>query len=69
MAQYRDTLSGQRGQASRLGSKKSGLDVTCNGWRKGIRVVARYVNGEDQFTVFVTGGSNGHTPEREIGTY
>lgn len=69
MAQYRGTMIGQRGETSRLGSKASGLEVRCNGWNKGIRVIGRYINGEDKFTVFLTGGSNGRTTEQEIGTY
>jgi hypothetical protein len=61
MAQFRGTLDGQRGQASRLGSKASGLTATCNGWGDGIEVRA-WVNkeGQDVFEVWSTGGSN-HT--------
>lgn len=32
MAQFRGTIEGQRGQASRLGSKASGLTVEAQSW-------------------------------------
>jgi hypothetical protein len=59
MAQFRGTIRGQRGEASRLGSKSSGLCVTCNGWNGGITVYVDYDKntGKDRFQVFRTGGS------------
>ena len=61
MAQYRATIQGQRGQASRLGGKKSGMSATINGWHSGVEVVARYdkEKNEDVFEVFRTTGSDG----------
>jgi hypothetical protein len=38
MAQFRGVIAGQRGEASRLGSKSSGLTVHCNGWNGGVTV-------------------------------
>lgn len=60
MAQFRATIQGQRGQASRLGSKKSGLVADINGWHNGVRVLAEYdeKNGTDVFVVYKTGGSS-----------
>lgn len=58
MAQYRGTVSGQRGTASRLGSKSSGLTVTANGWDIGARVVVNHEDGRDSVSVFLTHGSN-----------
>ena len=61
MAQFRATIQGNRGEASRLGTKNSGLDVTVNGWNVGVSVTARYNSetGNDEIRVFVTKGSNG----------
>lgn len=61
MARFRATISGQRGMASRLGSKKSGMVVTVNGWHKGITVVAS-VNSKDEdvFDIIHTKGSCGY---------
>lgn len=59
MAQFRATIQGQRGVASRLGSKTSGLEVTANGWKLGIRVSVRHnkETGQDIFAVYKTQGS------------
>lgn len=57
MAQFRATIQGTRGEASRLGSKQSGLTVTANGWNAGVRVVAGHRNGVDTFDIYATGGS------------
>lgn len=63
MAQFRGTIQGQRGMASRLGSKNSGLEVSCDGWNSGVTVSA-YIgkDGKDHFTISLTGGSGGFTP-------
>ncbi len=69
MARFRGTIAGQRGAASRLGSKSSGLTVTCNGWDNGVLVEAHADEprelkaGEqekDSFYVSFNGGSNGN---------
>lgn len=59
MAHFRATIKGARGLASRLGSPKSGLIVTANGWETGVRIEAEVQDGKDVFHVFKTGGSNG----------
>ena len=58
MAHFRATIQGQRGQASRLGSPKSGIHARVNGWDLGVEVEARIVDGRDVFYVFKTSGSN-----------
>lgn len=63
MAQFRATIQGQRGEASRLGTKNSGLRVTANGWDCGIAVQVSHEHGKDVFRVWRTSGSNGgHSP-------
>jgi hypothetical protein len=57
MAQFRAQIQGQRGGASRLGSKASGLTVHANGWNAGVTVRATHVDGKDMFRVYVTSGS------------
>ena len=61
MAQFRGTIQGGRGTASRLGTKKSGLEIECNGWNSGVSVhaVHNLDTGKDEFEIFATGGS-GH---------
>lgn len=69
MAHFRGTIKGQRGEASRLGSERSGIVATINGWDVGIRVESRQVNGEDAFAVILTAGSNGSTSSHPTGTF
>jgi hypothetical protein len=59
MAQFRAVISGQRGSASRLGSKASGLQVAADGWNGGVHVSVSHYNGKDYFLVIKTDGSNG----------
>lgn len=70
MAQFRGTIEGQRGPASRLGSKKSGLSVTANGWSIGatVRLVHNDERGEDEIDVCLTSGSHAHHAPRCIFT-
>ncbi len=61
MAQFRGTLEGARGSASRLGHKGSGLVTTARGWDVGVRVEATHEDGRDVFRVWRDGGSNNGT--------
>lgn len=47
MAQFRGTIQGFRGEASRLGSKDSGLHVTAASWEGAVRVDLFVANGVD----------------------
>ena len=60
MAQFIGTLIGQRNtRVTRLGSKKSGIVAKAEGWNSGIKVYAQTdINGNDEFHVYETGGSN-----------
>jgi hypothetical protein len=58
MAHYRAVIHGSRGEASRLGTKKSGIKAIVNAWDIGVTVEARYENGANIFRVYKTGGSN-----------
>lgn len=70
MAQFRGTLQGNRGQASRLGTKKSGLSVSANGWGIGINIVLYHdmTTDKDEAIVSLTRGSGGGTI-RELGRF
>lgn len=61
MAHFRGTIQGVRGEASRLGTKKTGLTVTADGWDFGVEVRLWHdaKEGKDRATVYVTRGSNG----------
>ena len=66
MAQFRGTVEGNRSQASRLGTKNSGLVTSANGWNIGINVCLSHIDGEDHVRVFLTGGSNGRYSDKLI---
>lgn len=66
MAQFRGTIKGQRGEASRLGSKASGLVVRANGWDTGVVVCLDHVDGRDRVQVYRSGGSNGGRGTEEL---
>jgi hypothetical protein len=59
MAQFLGSVQGQRGEATRLGSKSSGLTARVNGWHVGVRVEASHEDGKDVFRIYRTGGSSG----------
>lgn len=62
MAHFRATIQGSRGSASRLGTKKTGLEVRANSWDSGARVVVTHENqgglDVDVFRVYRTLGSS-----------
>jgi hypothetical protein len=66
MAHFRGTVEGSRGEASRLGSKDSGLRTTANGWECGVEVDAAHDVIGDVFYVYLTGGSNARNTRRLI---
>ena len=70
MAHFRATIQGTRGEASRLGHKKSGIRASVSGWDSGVYVVGRLspMHGEDVFSIWATSGSNGGKSDVFIGT-
>jgi hypothetical protein len=70
MAQFRALIQGQRGEASRLGSKKSGISTHTNGWGCGVTVYGYVDNdGEDKFRVTLTSGSGYRGVTKHLGTF
>lgn len=53
MAQFLGTVQGQRGEASRLGSKATGLTTCAASWQGAIKVDLYHnaETGKDEFTV------------------
>lgn len=71
MAQYRGTISGRRGEASRLGDKRSGLTTECNGWSIGAQCSIEY-NAEkdrDEIRITLTSGSHHNNQGKYLGTF
>lgn len=64
MARFRAVIKGNRGAASRLGTKSSGIRADVNGWNVGVCVIASVDSrGNDVIRVYRTGGSNGTRDE------
>ena len=59
MARFRAIIQGCRGSASRLGSKRSGIDADINGWHGGISVRTWVDANRDMVCVSINGGSGG----------
>lgn len=70
MAHFRATIEGNRGQASRLGTKKSGIVATINGWDIGVRVWIHFDENIQQDIIHIrqTGGSGGQDPYNGLST-
>jgi len=71
MARFRGTVKGGRGEASRLGSKISGITSFTSGWDIGVKVEIRYdeVLDTDVVTIFLTEGSRNYNTYIQLGEY
>jgi len=69
MAQFYASIQGNRGEATRMGTKSSGIKGHIRGYHVGIQVVGRDVDGEDTFDVYLTSGSNGERAGKHIGSF
>ena len=67
MSRFYGSLQGSRGAATRQGDAESGISCHVRGWDIGIEVRG-YVNeeGQDEFRVFITGGSNRRTADKLV---
>ena len=65
MAQFYASIEGNRGPATRLGSKASGIVAEARGWNVGGEVVITHIDGKDVVRIYRTGGSN-HVGKREL---
>lgn len=61
MAQFYAEIEGNRGMATRMGTKASGIQGHIRGWNVGARVCITHneKTGKDEVTVYQTCGSNG----------
>ena len=61
MSQFYGDIQGHRGEATRGGTKKSGIQGHIRGWNIGARVTCHYneQTGQDEVTVYKTSGSGG----------
>ena len=69
MSHFYASIDGNRGQATRCGSKDSGIRGHIRGWDIGAFVVIRHIDGKDVCSIFRTGGSNGNKPDKLIAEF
>lgn len=62
MAQFYASIQGNRGEATRMGTKSSGISGHIRGWNVGARVVVSHEDGVDIVRVWKTGGSSDGMP-------
>jgi hypothetical protein len=70
MAQYYADIQGNRGRATRMGTKSSGIDGHIRGWNIGVKVQCFYDEATDSDVchVYQTGGSHGARSDKLIRT-
>ena len=59
MSQFYANIQGGRGEATRAGSKSSGLWGHIRGWEVGATVDLLHIGGKDVVRVYATPGTNG----------
>jgi len=70
MSRFYGEVQGNRGWASRGGSSDSGIRGHIRGWNIGAQVIVSVDDlGRDTVTIHITGGSNGHSPEKFVGKW
>ncbi len=72
MAHFYGGVTGKsRTEATRLGTKNSGLKVFANGWHIGLtaHITHNGVTGKDEITVYITDGSGGGGEHKCLGTF
>jgi hypothetical protein len=70
MARFYAEIKGSRGEATRMGSEKSGMRGHIRGWNIGACVYMDVTpEGKDEVSVFLTSGSSGHKSSRLLGRF
>ena len=69
MAQFYANIQGNRGKATRIGTKASGIGGHIRGWRVGARIEISHIDGKDVVCVYRTGGSIGPDPHELIAEF
>jgi hypothetical protein len=57
MAHFYAGVHGNRQEATRLGTKSSGISAFINGWHNGVKVRGWHEDGTDRFNIWATSGS------------
>lgn len=69
MARFYGSMQGDRKEVTRCGTKNSGIRAHIRGWKIGVSVVGKAVNGDaDEFRIYATSGSTPTDPKVYLGT-
>lgn len=71
MAHFYASIQGNRSGRTAMGTKNSGIEGHVRGWNIGGRVYVSYneATGQDEVTIYITGGSNGGNGSKRLGTW
>lgn len=69
MAHFYASIQGNRGEATRMGSKDSGISGHIRGWHVGARVDMDHEDGKDVVRVYRTSGSQGYSRQELIAEF
>ena len=69
MAQFYAEIQGNRGEATRMGSKESGIRGHIRGWHVGASVRCHNTEDTDYVSVEATHGSNGYGQTKHVATF
>ena len=71
MAHFYASIQGNKGEATRMGTKDSGIRGHIHGWDIGCEVLCTYNprTDEDEVTIYLTSGSRGYHPKIHLGTF
>lgn len=69
MAQFYASIQGNRGMATRMGTKNSGLSGHVRGWNVGARVEMVHIDGQDVCRIYKTKGSTGRWSDELISEF
>jgi hypothetical protein len=69
MAHFYASIQGNRGEATRCGSKSSGIEGHIRGWNIGARVTVDHIEQKDIVSVYLTRGSNGYGSTQIVSSF
>ena len=71
MAHFYASIQGNRSEATRMGTKNSGIEGHIRGWDIGAKVKCTFdpETKEDYVTVYLTSGSSGYKSDKLIGSF
>ena len=67
MSRYYASVRGGKGEATRQGHERSGIESHTRGWTVGVKVRGYAEGTADEFAIYATSGSSGAVSDRLLG--